>query len=201
MEDTIDTLPSNTLDEPISTTLMRDFTRVAKRLRMVLVPKYGDIRAELRDWDLWGPLVICLLLAVQLSFQAPDDEISLIFTATFVVMWFGAAAITLNARLLGGTLSFWQSVCLLGYCVFPLCAAALLCLFINFGMCNTSAAAWILRIIIVIAACSWATIASIGFLSEVVTPERRVLAVYPVLLFYIALAWMVLLVYSWGNDC
>lgn len=88
------------------------------------------MRVELRDWDLWGPLFICMSLAVLLSLKA-HDEASLVFSVIFVIMWLGAAVVTVNGQLLGGRLSFFQSVCLLGYCVFPILISAAACLTIN----------------------------------------------------------------------
>jgi hypothetical protein len=81
--------------------------------------------------DLWGPLLVCLLLSTTLSFTAPSDSTSLVFATVFVVVWAGAVAVTLNAQLLGGSISFFQSVCILGYCVFPLTLAALGCLILK----------------------------------------------------------------------
>jgi hypothetical protein len=69
-----------------------------------------------------------LLLSTILSITAPGDSGSLVFAAVFVIVWFGAAAVTLNAQLLGGTISFFQSVCILGYCIFPLTLSAIACL-------------------------------------------------------------------------
>lgn len=54
--------------------------------------------------DLWGPLMVCLTLSIVLSFSAPTDQGSLVFAAVFVVVWCGAALVTLNAQLLGGTM-------------------------------------------------------------------------------------------------
>ena len=48
----------------------------------------------------------------------------MVFSSVFVIVWFGAFIVTLNAQLLGGTISFFQSVCVLGYCVAPLTLAA-----------------------------------------------------------------------------
>jgi hypothetical protein len=67
-------------------------------------------------------------LSTILSATAPGDTASLVFAAVFVIVWFGAAAVTINAQLLGGTISFFQSVCILGYCVFPLTLSAFVCL-------------------------------------------------------------------------
>lgn len=82
--------------------------------------------------DLWGPLLVCLLLSTILSVTAPGDSGSLVFAAVFVIVWAGAAAVTLNTQLLGGNVSFFQSVCILGYCVFPLTLSSLGCLIMSF---------------------------------------------------------------------
>lgn len=71
------------------------------------------------------------MLSSILSLTAPGDSASLVFAAVFVIVWVGAAAVTLNAQLLGGTISFFQSVCILGYCVFPLTLSALACLIVS----------------------------------------------------------------------
>ena len=68
---------------------------------------------------------MCLLLSIILSITAPGDSSSLVFATVFVIVWLGAAVVTVNAQLLGGTISFFQSVCILGYCVFPLTLSAL----------------------------------------------------------------------------
>jgi len=39
-------------------------------------------------------------------------------------MWGGAFVVTLNTKLLGGKISFFQCVCVLGYCFFPIVLAA-----------------------------------------------------------------------------
>lgn len=101
---------------------MRDLRQVALKLRQVLYPQ-GD-RNVLRDCknfpptpsfyalitncsdivlgDLWGPLILCLALAITLSAEAPADQAVAIFTGVFVIVWLGAAVVTLNAKVLGG---------------------------------------------------------------------------------------------------
>lgn len=58
--------PLQTLDEPISSTVLRDLKRVATKLRHVIFPVRSQAEAlgELRDWDLWGPLLLCLILSM-----------------------------------------------------------------------------------------------------------------------------------------
>lgn len=48
--------------------------------------------------------MVCLALSVVLSTTAPTDQGALVFAAVFVVVWCGAALVTLNAQLLGGTM-------------------------------------------------------------------------------------------------
>lgn len=62
----------------------------------------------------------------------------MVFATVFVIVWVGAAAVTLNAQLLGGSISFFQSVCILGYCVFPLTLSSFGCLLMSFVYKNVS---------------------------------------------------------------
>eukprot|EP01118_Nematostelium_gracile_P008390 TRINITY_DN2785_c0_g1_i1.p1 TRINITY_DN2785_c0_g1~~TRINITY_DN2785_c0_g1_i1.p1 ORF type:complete len:185 (-),score=29.10 TRINITY_DN2785_c0_g1_i1:63-617(-) len=168
---------ATTLDEPVLATLWRDVKMVGIKLFHVLIPR-GKADKALRDWDLWGPLCFCLILAFFLWDAA---------TQIFVIIWVGAAIVTANALLLGGKINFFQSVCLLGYCVFPMLVAAILLYFIHL---STTPPLW-LKLVISFSAFLWSTGASIGFLASMVPQERKALAVYPVFLFYLVLAWLI----------
>ncbi|KAG2193152.1 hypothetical protein INT46_006361 [Mucor plumbeus] len=172
----------DTLDEPVSVTILRDMKQVGKKLQQVLHPK-GD-RSVLKDWDLWGPLILCLALAITLSTSVSSDQSVPIFTGVFVIVWLGAAVVTMNAKLLGGSVSFFQSVCVIGYCIFPLVVVAFISIFIE--------TVWF-RVPASLFAFGWSTYASIGFLSESKAhlSNRRALAVYPLFLFYLIIAWLV----------
>ena len=65
-----------------------------------------------------------------------------------MIVWCGAAVVTLNGKLLGGKLSFFQSVCVLGYCIFPLVIASLLSWILP---------SFIIKIIVVSVAFAWST--------------------------------------------
>ncbi|CAM9803986.1 unnamed protein product [Discosporangium mesarthrocarpum] len=172
---------------------MRDLRSVGAKLRIVLNPS-GDqkgVLKKLKEWDLWGPLMVCLVLSIMLSVTAPQDQGALVFAAVFVVVWCGAAIVTLNAQLLGGTISFFQSVCVLGYCVFPLLVSAVLCLIVK--PFTKTPKTLILRVALVGVGFAWATRASKVFISEIIVPERKLLAVYPVFFFYTFISWMILL--------
>eukprot|EP00161_Ancyromonas_sigmoides_P000398 TRINITY_DN10289_c0_g1_i1.p1 TRINITY_DN10289_c0_g1~~TRINITY_DN10289_c0_g1_i1.p1 ORF type:complete len:198 (-),score=70.33 TRINITY_DN10289_c0_g1_i1:132-725(-) len=188
-EESEDTLLA-TLDEPVATTLMRDVRQVGRKMRCVLAPtSFGaqgsqGAGAELRDWDLWGPLALCLTLACVMSSTAPESQSALVFASVFVIVWCGAAVVTGNVMLLGGRVSFFQAVCVLGYCVLPLVVAAVLALLWGNA---------VYRCVVVGAGFVWATGASVGFMGGLVGDARRVLAVYPVFLFYVSIAWMILI--------
>jgi protein YIPF6 len=173
-----------TLDEPVSATLLRDAKRVGVKLTHVLVPRVWKLGAaadaetrarSVKDWDLWGPLVFCLMLSAMMPNRAAD---------LFVLVWGGAAVVTVNSQLLRGEITFFQSVGVLGYCVFPLMAAAVLRPFLK----AVSTIAWL---VVVLIALVWCIVASVGFLSSMVPVDRRALSVYPVVLFYTTLAWLV----------
>lgn len=46
-------------------------------------------------------------------------------------MWGGAFVVTVNTKLLGGKISFFQCVCVLGYCIFPIVLAAIAVYFLK----------------------------------------------------------------------
>jgi protein YIPF6 len=58
----------------------------------------------LRDWDMWGPLIFCLLLSVLLSYYARPNQKELVFSGVFAMVWLGEAAVTLQIKLLGGNM-------------------------------------------------------------------------------------------------
>ena len=129
---------------------------VAEKLKVVLLPlgqgHHESVLEKLREWDLWGPLLVCLLLSMTLGIKSDQESASMVFAAVFVVIWFGAAAVTVNAQLLGGNISFFQSVCILGYCVFPLTLSAMGCLL--FGYLFGSA---LIKLLVVSAGFIWST--------------------------------------------
>jgi len=172
-----------TLDEPVSITIMRDLTMVGNKMMCVLNPRKANIQT-LKNWDLWGPLLLCLMLATLLSWFAPYEQKSLVFASVFVIIWCGAAVVTVNALLLGGNISFFQSVCVLGYCIFPLNIASVVCLL---------GGPFFWRTVVVAVCFMWSTTASLGFMGELVPPNRKALAVYPLFLFYITIGWLILI--------
>ena len=76
---------------------------------------------------------------------------------------------------------------MLGYCLFPLNLAALLNLLIG------SYVHVLVKLFYVGVAFIWSTYSSVHFIKEMVPEDRKELAMYPVLLFYLFLSWFIIL--------
>lgn len=152
-------LEVTTLDEPVSETLKRELRTIADKMYKVAIPS-SDSKTQLRDWDLWGPLILCLFLAILLSSastsKGEDHQSAGVFASVFVIVWCGAAVVTVNAVLLGGTVSFFQSICVLGYCIFPLCTASVVCMAIGWSACSNTLCL-LIRLGSVLLALVWST--------------------------------------------
>ncbi len=64
----------------------------------------SNMSEGMRDWDLWGPLLFCLLLSLFLSFRADADQRNLVFSGVFAMVWIGKAVVTMQIKLLGGNM-------------------------------------------------------------------------------------------------
>ena len=157
----------NTLDEPIKVTVMRDLGAVASKFYHVLYPK--DQKSLLKEWDLWGPLILCTLMATILQGHDSEDKSTdgdggPEFAEVFVIVWVGAMIVTLNTKLLGGSISFFQSVCVLGYCLLPLVISLVLCRIVLLASQSTFLV--VIRCLLVLAGFGWSTFASMQFLGD-----------------------------------
>ncbi|KIX02338.1 uncharacterized protein Z518_08279 [Rhinocladiella mackenziei CBS 650.93] len=139
----------------------------------------GSMSEGLRDWDLWGPLIFCLLLSVFLSMRASKDQTDLVFSGVFSLVWIGEAVVTLQIKLLGGNISFMQSISLIGYTLFPLTIAALL---------SAVGLPTIARIPVYLVLVAWSLAAGVSILGgSGVVKNRVALSVYPLFVFYVGL--------------
>ena len=201
---------AGTLDEPITATILRDLRRIYSNLVMVIAPiefaKYvdhgvdDDLRGDesevssptarqaarrnqaLKNWDLWGPMIFTIGLAIPLSIgtSKPSSTFSLVFGLISV----GACVLTVNVVLLGGSIGIFQSLCLLGYCLAPLNVAAILFLFVHNPVVR-----WIVMPLTVL----WSSWAAVPFVSGAVQQDKRVLAIYPLVLLYSVIGWLALI--------
>lgn len=146
-----------------------------------------------------GPLVFCLVLSLFLS-VAKGDQSSVVFSGVFCLVWIGEAAVTLQIKLLGGKMyvsmnpcllclllltnvaafsSFFQSICIIGYTLFPLVIAAML---------SALGLPTIARIPVYLVLVAWSLAAGVSILGGSGVVRNRVgIAVYPLFVFYIAI--------------
>ena len=161
---------------------LRDMQNIFDKVKIVLIPRSQNLKS-LQNWDLWGPLLFCLTLALTLSFAAKSDQSAMVFSGVFAIVWLGASLVTINAQLLKGNLTFFQSLCVLGYCMVPLVIASSVFLFIEY---------WILRLPFIFLSLAWSAGAAIVFLTGSVAPDRKFLVVFPIGLLYLLLGWLIL---------
>ncbi|KAL5510336.1 hypothetical protein EMCRGX_G005865 [Ephydatia muelleri] len=180
-----------TLDEPVLTTLKRDGKAIVKKCFHVLVPYRAD-KSLLHDWDLWGPLILCIMMAVLLHSKDDSGDHTVHFLHVFLLVWGGAAVVTVNAQLLRGKVSFFQSVCTLGYCLVPLTISLIVSRILLIFAGTTFKLMFIIKVVIVSASLVWSVWASLGFLSNYLPADRKALAIYPIVLFYFSISLLIL---------
>merc|ERR1712110_169097 len=164
--------PFNTLDEPIRDTIWRDVSAVGLKFKHVLYPV--EKTSLLKEWDLWGPLILCTFMATILQSHIDDDKPSHQhegdggpeFAEVFVIVW------------------------VLGYCLLPLGIALAICRIILMAS-NPSMGPFILRCIFVLLGFIWSMYAATQFLGDCQPPKRKALAAYPMGLFYFVISWLV----------
>ena len=178
-------ISKSTLDEPIKTTLKRDLLVIATKVKYVIIPKMTERKIEeLYNWDLWGPLIFCFLYSIALSTGNNNSETS-IFVLVFTIFWIGGFVITFNEKFLGAQIGICQVLSLLGYGMFPTTVAGVV-----IGFCKITNI--FVKLVLVLAGLVWSVVASVGFFSNLVEPDKKLLAVFPVFLFLLSLSMFAL---------
>ena len=172
-----------TLDEAVQTTINRDLKLIYNKLKLVMNPLISKEKkySQIRQWDLWGPLLLNLILAFTLTLNTKEK--GQITSLIFIIFWLGGTIIYLNNQFLGVKASIFQIFCLLGYCLFPLNIAAIIITIINFND--------LIRFILVGGACAWSIYSSSDYLNIITNHEQRYLVLYPCILFYLYISWFV----------
>ena len=175
--------PKNTLNESILTTINRDLSLIYSKIKYVVNPfiSRDQKKYHIRQWDLWGPLLLNMILAGTLSFNTKEK--SQMTTLIFIIFWLGGVILYLNANFLGVKTSIFQMFCLLGYCLFPLNLCAIIITIINFND--------ILRLIIVMLFLFWSIYSSSDYLKAISSQGQRYLVLYPCILFYLYISWFI----------
>ena len=174
----------NTLNESVVTTIYRDLFLIYTKLKIVLMP-YGskyDKNYHIKQWDLWGPLLLDMILACTLAINSREKSNMIILI--FVIFWIGGVIIYLNANFLGVKSSIFQILCLLGYCLFPLNLSAFFVTLLSIKS--------VLRFIIVLITCLWSIYSSSDFFNQLTNKEQKYLVEYPCILFYLYISWFII---------
>ena len=172
-----------TLNESILTTIYRDLYLIYTKLKFVINPyTSNEVKTyHIKQWDLWGPLLLVVFLAGTLALNSTDKSQTIILI--FLIFWVGSFLVFFVIHLLGVKTSIFQIFCLLGYCLFPLDLSAFILSFTKFLE--------IIRFIIVGITCAWSLYSVSSFLKNLAMPEQRYLALYPSILLYIYISWFV----------
>lgn len=177
------TSKTNTLNESIPSTILRDLKSIYYKLKYVINPfsSNTDKKRHINEWDLWGPLIFITFLSCTLAIKA--QEKSKIIVIIFVIFWLGSFLIFLNGNLLDSNIKFFQVICLLGYCLFPLNISAFILAVSNFYE--------IIRFFIVLFTCIWSLFSVEGYFKSVCLPEQKYLVFYPAILMFVFLSWFI----------
>ena len=107
------------LEESICTTITKDLKSIFTKTRYAMIPFSSEDRVhELRNWDLWGPLIFCLVLTCFIS-MGTSNSVNDAFSAVYATLFVGAVVIGLNSYLIGVDASTLSMISILGYCIFP----------------------------------------------------------------------------------
>ena len=173
----------STLDESVSITVKRDLDLIYTKLKLVMNPFISKEKKyiQIRQWDLWGPLLLNIILALTLTFNTKEK--GQITSLIFIIFWLGGSIIYLNNYFLEVKTSIFQIYCLLGYCLFPLNISAIIVTIIN--------SYDFFRLIVVGISCFLSIKASSDYLKVITNNEQRYLILYPCILFYIYISWFI----------
>ena len=173
----------STLDESVSITIKRDLDLIYTKLKLVMNPFISKEKKyiQIRQWDLWGPLLLNIILALTLTFNTKEK--GQITSLIFIIFWLGGSIIYLNNYFLEVKTSIFQIYCLLGYCLFPLNISAIIVSIIN--------SYDFFRLIVVGISCFLSIKASSDYLKVITNNEQRYLVLYPCILFYIYISWFI----------
>ena len=187
MEDTKNILISknktNTLNESVLQSIFRDIRQIFWRIRYVVIP-FGNGR-KLKNWDLWGPLVLCIGLSWTLASATNSLVASDIFGTVFCLVWIGSFVVTINAQILGADLWIFHSICTLCYSLFPLNIAASVCVYFKNKL------DFVTSIVIITCSFLWSFKCASVYMDGLIDADTKGLALYPIFLFYLFLAFFI----------
>ena len=176
----------DTLDESISSTIFRDLKLIYYKLKYVMNPfsPSEQRKKHIRQWDLWGPLLFITFLSCTLSIKSSNKSHTII--SIFAIFWIGNILVYINGNLLNSNIKFFQTICLLGYCLFPLNISAFILSVSHFYE--------IIRVIIVLITLIWSLFSAKQYFKSLVNEEQSMLVFYPAILLFLFISWFILVI-------
>ena len=196
----------DTLDEPISQTLIRDLTSIVAKVKHIILPvsKTDTYKSVMKDWDLWGPLVLCTFYCLTINHdQSMDNQSGLHFAELFLLLWLGFYVVAVNFKLLAvssrrrtSTLavpSIFQLVCVFGYCMAIPCIGIFLVKILTAIFSSKVVHLFYEKTLIgLVMGFAWPTWSALRVLSRFQSREKLVLGAYPVALLFFVVAWFLI---------
>ena len=176
----------DTLNESISSTILRDLKLIYYKLKYVMNPFSSNVdrKKHIQQWDLWGPLLFVTFLSCTLAINSKDKSHTII--SIFTIFWIGNLLVYINGNLLNSNIKFFQTICLLGYCLFPLNISALILSITHFYE--------ILRVIIVLITLIWSLFSVKQYFKSLTSDDQSKLVFYPAILLFLFISWFILVV-------
>ena len=144
-------------------------------LKYVLLPGALPAGMQQRPPDFWGPLLVTCFYAMLLCWS----NTGVVFW--LVVTWFlGSFVIFFLTRVLGGEVSYSYVLATTGYTMLPLCVTVLLLDFVLGSV-------WLVAFLVKVLGVLWASSGAASLLVTRKLANRRILLLYPILLFNIYL--------------
>ena len=176
----------DTLNESISSTIFRDLKLIYYKLKYVMNPFSSNVdrRKHIQQWDLWGPLLFITFLSCTLAMKSKDKSHTII--SIFAIFWIGNLLVYINGNLLNSNIKFFQTICLLGYCLFPLNISSLILSITNFYE--------IIRVTIVLITLVWSLFSVKQYFKSLTNDDQSMLVFYPAILLFLFISWFILVV-------
>ena len=175
-----------TLNESISSSIIRDLKLIYYKLKYVMNPFSSNVdrKKHIQQWDLWGPLLFITFLSCTLAIKSKDKSHTII--SIFAIFWIGNLLVYINGNLLNSNIKFFQTICLLGYCLFPLNISALILSITNFYE--------IIRVTFVLITLVWSLFSVKQYFKSLTNDDQSMLVFYPAILLFLFISWFILVV-------
>ena len=176
----------DTLNESISSTILRDLKLIYYKLKYVMNPFSSNVdrKKHIQQWDLWGPLLFITFLSCTLAINSKDKSHTII--SIFAIFWIGNLLVYINGNLLNSNIKFFQTICLLGYCLFPLNISALILSITNFYE--------IIRVTFILITLVWSLFSVKQYFKSLTNDDQSMLVFYPAILLFLFISWFILVV-------